>query len=90
MKTKHLKTDDFLTTSQLAAILGLSRIAIYKKIKKGEIKAIKIGRMYVIPKSYVSEVFGYSLSPSRKKIIEKAVRKVMQEYGEVIIKLGNE
>jgi excisionase family DNA binding protein len=90
MKTNTRETDEFLTTSQLAEILGISRIAVHKKIKSGQIKAKKAGRIYIIPKSYVSEILGHTLSAQRKKIIEKAVHKAVKEYGEVLIKLGNE
>lgn len=90
MKTFNMKINRFLTTSELAEILGISRIAVQKKIKKGEIKAIRIGRNYAIPASYVSEIFGRTLSTKSKKIIDKAVHKVVKEYGEVLIKLGNE
>jgi len=90
MKAKSIEADKYLTASQLANILGISRIAVHKKIKNGEIKAKKIGNMYVIPKSYVSEIFGHALSPHWKKIIKKAVHKVVKEYGDVLIKLGNE
>ena len=90
MKTNTRDTDEFLTTSQLAEILGISRIAVHKKIKSGKIRAKKAGRIYIIPKSYVSEILGYTLSAQRKKIIEKAVHKAVKEYGEVLIKLGNE
>jgi excisionase family DNA binding protein len=83
-------TDNYLTVSQLAEILGISRIAVHKKIKKGEIAAKKIGNFYVIPKSYISEIFGRTVSAHWKKIIEKAVHKAVKEYGEVLIKLGNE
>lgn len=90
MKARHSETDEFLTTSQLAEILGMSRIAVYKKIKKGEIKASRIGNIYAIPKSYISEIFGRSLSTRQKKIVEEAVHKAVKEYGEVLMKLGNE
>lgn len=90
MKAKDAELDEYLTTSQLADILGISRIAVHKKIKNGEIKAKKIGNIYVIPKSYVSEIFRHTLSPQRKRIIKKAVHKAVKEYGEVLIKLGNE
>jgi len=38
----------------------------------------------------VSEILGQTLSAFRKKIIKKAVHKAVKEYGEVLIKLGNE
>ena len=90
MKSKNTDTDEYLTTSQLADLLGISRIAVHKKIKNGEIKAKKAGRIYIIPKSYVSEILGHTISAYWKKTIEKAVHKAVKEYGEVLIKLGNE
>ena len=35
---------EYLSTSEVAKILGISRIAVFKKIKSGEIKAEKKGR----------------------------------------------
>ena len=90
MKPHNREMDKYLTTSQLAAILGVSRVAVHKKIKRGEIKAQKIGNIYVIPKSYISEIFGRTVSAYRKKIITKAVKKAVKEYGEVLVRLGNE
>jgi excisionase family DNA binding protein len=88
-KTNNL-SQEFLTTSELADIIGVSRVAIYKRIKKGDIEAIRIGRNYVIPKHYVSEVYKREITAARKKLIEKAVRKVVREYGDVLKKLGQE
>jgi len=90
MTKSNPETKEYLTTSELAEILGVSRIAIHKRIVKGDIKAIKIGRAYAIPKSYVSEAFGTETSSERKRLIEKAVRRVVKEYGEVLLKLGRE
>jgi len=39
---------EYLTIPQAARILGISRIAVYKKVKKGQIKAERIGRIYAI------------------------------------------
>ena len=88
-KTNNI-SQEFLTTSELAAIIGVSRVTIYKRIKKGDIEAIRIGRNYVIPKHYVSEVYKRRITATRKKLIEKAVRKVVKEYGDVLNKLGQE
>ncbi len=88
-KTNNI-SQEFLTTSELAAIIGVSRVTIYKRIKKGDIDAIRIGRNYVVPKHYVSEVYKRKITATRKKLIEKAVRKVVKEYGDVLIKLGQE
>jgi excisionase family DNA binding protein len=81
-------TDKFITIPQLAKFLGLSRIAVYNKVKKGEIEAIKIGRNYAIPKKYVDDIVGKNLSSKRKKEIDKAIKKTVEEYGEVLKLLG--
>lgn len=75
----------FLSTVELAKILGISRIAVFKRIKKGSIKAIKIGRNYAIP---VDDIVGGELSNKNTKQIQNAVEKVVAEYGEVLQKLG--
>ncbi len=85
-----MKSKEFLSVSEFAKILGISRIAVYKKIKKGQIKAIRIGRSYAIPKKYLTDIIGKSLSEKEKKTIEKAVKKTFAEYGEVIKLLGKE
>ncbi|MBA3051512.1 MAG: helix-turn-helix domain-containing protein [Candidatus Omnitrophota bacterium] len=77
---------EFLSTAELAKILGISRIAVFKRIKKGDITAIKIGRNYAIP---VENVQGDELRKKNKIQVEKAVEKVVSEYGEVLRKLGN-
>ena len=56
-----MKSTDYLTIPQLAKLLGISRIAVYKKVKKGQIEAIKIGRNYVISKSKIPEIFATSI-----------------------------
>ncbi len=80
----------YLTIPQLAKILGVSRIAVFKKVKKGEIRAIKIGRAYAIPKNTISGILGTTLSGPAKKEIDKAVRKTVKDYGEVLKLLGRE
>lgn len=85
-----MNEEKFVTIPQLAKILGLSRIAVYKKVKKGDIKAIRIGRNYAISKKYIDDIIGKTLDNKRKKEIEKAVKKTVKEYGEVLKLLGRE
>ena len=82
--------NEYLSISQFAKILGVSRIAIYKKIKKGQIEATRIGRSYVIPRKYLTDITGKTLSEKDKKIIDEAVKKTFKEYGEVLKLLGRE
>jgi excisionase family DNA binding protein len=84
----------YISIAELAKILGISRIAVYKKVKKGDIKAMKVGRNYVIPSSALVRntinIKGRPLTEAQKNTIEKAIRKTVEEYGEVLKKLGSE
>ncbi|MDD5686768.1 MAG: helix-turn-helix domain-containing protein [Elusimicrobia bacterium] len=82
--------DKYITIPKLAQIMGISRIAVYKKVKKGEIKAIKIGRNYAINRKLIDNIFGKELNSQDKIEIDTAVRKTVKEYGEVLKLLGRE
>lgn len=84
----ELKDKKFLSTSQLAELLGISRVAVFKKIKRGEIKAKKVGRNFVIDASDFSDILKKTLSQKSKKDIDKAVHKLIKEYGETLRLLG--
>jgi len=81
--------EKYITIPQLAELLGLSRIEVYRRVRKGRIKAEKIGRMYVIEDKEVSHILGKKLTAKDKGQIEKAVKKAVKEYGEVLRKLGD-
>lgn len=81
---------EYVTIPELAKILGLSRIAVFKKVKSGEFRAIRIGRTYAIPKEYVDGLLGKVLNKEEKKEIDIAVTKTVKEYGEVLKRLGRE
>ncbi len=85
-----MERNKYITIPELAEILGLSRVAVFKKVKKGEIKAIKIGRNYAIPKKFIANIMGKTLNNEEKREIEKAVKKTVREYGEVFKLLGRE
>lgn len=81
--------DRFISTTEAAKILGISRIAVFQKIQQGKIKAEKVGRNFVIDKVLL---IGNLETPdeNRKKEISKVVSDVLKDYGEVIKKLGKE
>ena len=83
-----MKDAQFISIQDLANILGISRIAVYKKVKKGQIQALKIGRNYAIPKRYVAHIMGKMLSDKDKQNIDRAIKKTVQDYGEVLKLLG--
>ena len=78
------------TIPQLAEILGVSRIAIYNRVKKGQIPARKVGRNYIISDSDIADILGKEISPRQKQQIDKAVRKTVAEYGRVLKDLAKE
>lgn len=80
----------FVSTTELALLLGISRQAIFKKIKAGEIKAKKIGRNFIIDKENLTEILGAVLTEKQKQEIEKSVDKTIREYGETLKLLGKE
>jgi excisionase family DNA binding protein len=79
-----------LTIPEFADLLGISRIAVYKKVKAGKIPAEKIGRNYVITDKTVNQILGQTLSESKKKQIDLAVKKIVKQYGPLLKKLGKE
>lgn len=79
-----------LSTTQVAKLLGISRIAVFKKIKSGKLKAEKIGRNYFIDRNDLGGIFQTFLSEKAKKEIERAVQKTVKEYGQALKQLGNE
>ncbi len=84
----------YISVAELAQLLGISRVAVFKRIKKGEIKAEKIGRSYAISRSEVNDIIqagdGKKLTTAQKEMIEKAVGKTIKEYGETLRLLGKE
>ncbi len=82
--------DKYITIPQLAELIGLSRIEVYRKVRKGQIKAEKIGKIYVITDNEAANILGEKTSVKDKSRIEKAVKKTVKEYDEVLRKLGKE
>ena len=86
----HMREEKYITIPELAKLLDISRIAVFKKVKKGEIKAIKIGRNYAIPRNFLDQLLGKTLSTQAKREIDSAVKKVVSEYGRTLKLLGAE
>lgn len=69
----------FITPTQLATMLGISRVAVHQKIKKGEIKAEAIGDpskpTFLIPKASLSQELQDRISEEQKKTTEDVIGK---------------
>jgi len=89
-----MEKNEYLSIAELARLLGISRIAVYKRVKQGKIKAIRVGRNFAVARDYAMQnlidVTGSPLKEEEKKEIDKAVKKTIEEYGEVLKRLGRE
>jgi excisionase family DNA binding protein len=74
--------------AEVAQMLGISRIAVFNKIKNGQLTAHKVGRSYAIDSLDV--LFGKNLPQKVKTGIETTVTRAVKEYGEAFRKLGKE
>ncbi len=80
----------YLSTSEVADILGISRVAVFKKIKKGVIPAKKIGRNYLVDCKDVSSTLDTSITPKEKKFITNVTGSVIDQYEEALRRLAKE
>lgn len=92
MENKAKKTH--ISVAELAKMLGISRVAVFNRIKKGQIPAEKIGRSFAISMEDVDEIVqgisSKNLTEDQKEVIKKAVEKTVKEYGETLRLLGKE
>jgi len=89
LKKVNVMEKRYISTTEAAKILGISTVAVFKKIKSGVLPAQKIGRNYVIDLKDLGLGGGSSSKQTEKRIAE-AVKRVVSEYGEAIKKLGTE
>ena len=87
MKTE--KKNHF-SAAEVAKIMHISRVAVFKKIKSGRIKAEKVGRNYVIARADLETALGSVVSPEQKNEIESIVKKAVKQYGVTFRRLGKE
>ncbi len=77
-----------MTIPQLATQMGVSRITVYNRVRRGEIPATRVGRYYVISADTVRKVLGLDTTPDKTRRVSRAVRRVVEEYGELLEWLG--
>jgi excisionase family DNA binding protein len=81
---------EFYSTNEVAKIVGLSRQAIFKKIKAGKIKANKIGKSFIIPRTELPKILDRTVSDKSKNEISVIIKRLVNEYGETLRLLGKE
>ncbi len=85
----HNNNNNLISVKEAADILGYSRIHIVRLINSGAIKASRIGRSYAVDKNSLGGIFT-KITPTEEKAVDKAVKRVIDEYSPVLKKLGKE
>ncbi len=74
----------FITPTQLAKMLGITRVAVHQKIKKGDIKAENVGDSskptFLIPKDSLPAEIRERIENEKKKITESVIGKNIQHH----------
>ncbi len=78
-----------LSTTQAAALLGISRVAVFKRIRAGTLKAHRVGGRYLVEAGQLG-FLQEALDPATKRRLRTAVDRTFAEYGDVLKKLGGE
>jgi excisionase family DNA binding protein len=89
---KHVSPNEqeFFSSTEAAKILGVSRIAVFKKIKSSALKATKVGRNFIISRESLMEALGEQLSGKGRQEIDSAIKQALREYRETFRLLGQE
>lgn len=53
---QQTEQDEFLTIEELAKILKVTKVTLYRKARKGLIPAVKFGKSWRIPSRLVQEI----------------------------------
>ena len=85
-----MKNKDFISITELAKMLRLTRMGVFKRIKSGKLKAKKIGRSFYVAREDLPAVLGVVVGDKERKDINKAVIKAVNQYGETFRLLGRE
>jgi len=64
---------DYITTAELAKMLDISRVAVFKKIKDGELKAVAMGRNYVVEKDSLPSEIRERIQEEKRQTVEKII-----------------
>ena len=77
-----------MSIPQLASEMGVSRVTVWQRVRRGQIAAARVGRNYVISADTVREVLGLDATPERTRRVSRAVSRAVEEYGELLKWLG--
>jgi len=82
-------TEKYLSTIEAAELMGISRVAVFKQIKSGKLRAEKVGRNYIIDRNDLAGIFKH-ITPGEKRRVSAAVKRVVKQYGPALKRLSRE
>ena len=59
LKDMFTEYGDIVTVEEVMKMLQIGRVSVYQMLKSGEIRSLKVGKKYVIPKKSVIELFDF-------------------------------
>jgi excisionase family DNA binding protein len=80
----------FFSLAEVARVLGVSRVAVLKRINNGKLKAQKVGKAYIVSKADLQLALGVIISDEQQEEIGKVVKRAVKEYGTTFRRLGKE
>lgn len=83
------KEKKYISTTEAAEIMGISRVAVFKQIHAGKIKARKVGRNYIIDRNDIGGIYK-EITPQEVRLVENGLQKAIREYRETLERLGGE
>jgi excisionase family DNA binding protein len=60
--TVTIENPEFLTVAEVAALLRVSNMKIYRMIQTGDLAAMQFGKLYRVPAAAVRPLLGYAVS----------------------------
>jgi len=66
---------EYYSIPEAAARLGVSRIAVFKKVKKGQLEALRFGRNWAVPAAALEKAVSLKMAvhPTEAKLPPRAV-----------------
>lgn len=84
------QSKEHFSTTEVARVMKISSVAVLKKIKTGKLRAVKVGRNYIIAREDLEALLGSFLSPEQKIEIDTIVKRAVKEYRKTFRRLGEE
>lgn len=83
-------TKKIYSLKEVADLLGVSRVTVFRWVKSGRLPATKIGNSYVVSVEDLPHHLLGGISEEKKEHIRHAVSRALDEYGETFRALARE